>query len=275
MMNEKRWKRFLKNEMDKEMQEIDCILKEMENNPDTKGLQAPDTMWDGLAAKIQAAQESEKRLTDEEQEFIRLGMVYKKRKKWNKVVVLVAAVICMLAIGVTSMGGPSKVVQKVQGMLDGKEQFNTDSSDGRTKEITSVSEVEAYEKIEDDFGFYPVSLDYLPDGMEFTSIISADDAQYVYMSYVGEDEENMVYSIYPNYRTGSIGRDVEDTLLDEYEKVVQNHVINVRKYLIEETQMDRYLVTFEYQNVYYVLRISNVGDTETEKIVENLYFFDK
>lgn len=275
MMNGKRWKRFLKNEMDKEMQEIDSILEEMENNPDTKGLQAPDTMWDGLAAKIQAAQESEKRLTDEEQELIRLGMVYKKRKKWNKVVVLAAAVICMLAIGVTSMGGPSKVVQKVQGMLDGKEQFNTDSSDGRTKEITSVSEVEAYEKIEDDFGFYPVSLDYLPDGMEFTSIISADDAQYVYMSYVGEDEESMIYSIYPNYRIGSIGRDVEDTLLDEYEKVVQNNVITVKKYLVEDNQATRYKIHYEYENVYYILELNNVIDTEVKKIIENLYFFDK
>lgn len=274
-MNEKKWKRFLKNEIDKEMQEIDNILEEMENNPDTKGLQAPDTMWDGLAAKIQAVRENEERLTDEEQELIRLGMIYKKRKKWNKVMVLAAAVICMLAIGVTSMGGPSKVVQKVQGMLDGKEQFNNDSSDGRTKEILTVSEVEAYQQIEDDFGFYPVSLDYLPDGMEFTSIITADDAQYVYMSYVGEEEESMIYSIYPSYRTGSVGRDVEDTLLDEYEKVVQNNVIAVKKYLVEDNQTIRYKIHYEYENVYYILELNNVIDTEVEKIIENLYFFDK
>lgn len=274
-MNEKKWKRFLKNEMDKEMQEIDSILEEMENNPDTKGLQAPDTMWEGLAAKIQSAQENEERLTDEEQELIRLGMVYKKRKKWNKVAVLVAAVICMLAIGVTSMGGPSKVIQKVQGMLESRERINTDTEDGRMQAIETISEVEAYQKIEDDFGFYPVSLDYLPEGIEFESITPADDAQYVYMSYVGENDETIVYSIYPNYRMSSIGRDVEDTLVDEYDKIVQNQIVNIRKYTIEETRTNRYMISYEYENIYYGLKIWGLSDDEVNKIVENLYFFEK
>lgn len=274
-MNEKKWKRFLKNEMDKEMQEIDSILEEMENNPDTKGLQAPDTMWEGLAAKIQSAQENEERLTDEEQELIRLGMVYKKRKKWNKVAVLVAAVICMLAIGVTSMGGPSKVIQKVQWVMSGREQNNIDTKDGRVQEQDDVSEAEAYEKIEADFGFYPVALDYLPDGMEFTSIITADDAQNVYLCYEGQNDDVIIYFMYPNYRVSSLGRDVEDTLIDEYEKVVSENNISIKKYLIEETQVNRYLITYEYQNVHYVLRICGISDTEVEKIIENLYFSHK
>ncbi len=274
-MNEKKWKRFLKNEMDKEMQEIDSILEEMENNPDTKGLQAPDTMWEGLAAKIQSAQENEERLTDEEQELIRLGMVYKKRKKWNKVAVLVAAVICMLAIGVTSMGGPSKVIQKVQGMLESRERINTDTEDGRMQAIETISEVEAYQKIEDDFGFYPVSLDYLPEGIEFESITPADDAQNICMCYGGEKEENIVYTIFPNYRISSIGRDVEDILIDEYDKVIQGNAVNVKKYDTEETKTNRYMITFEYQNVCYILKIFDVADNEVEKIIENLYFFEK
>lgn len=274
-MNEKKWKRFLKNEMDKEMQEIDGILEEMENNPDTKGLQAPDTMWEGLAAKIQSAQENEERLTNEEQELIRLGMVYKKRKKWNKVAVLVAAVVCMLAIGVTSMGGPSKVIQKVQWVMGGREQNNIDTKDGRVQEQDDVSEAEAYEKIEADFGFYPVALDYLPDGMEFESLVPADDAQYVYMSYVGENDDVILYFIYPNYRIGSLGKDSEDPLVDEYNKVVRDHLIDVAKYSSENLYGYRYMISFEHQNVYYLLEINNVADAEVEKIVENLYFFEK
>lgn len=274
-MNEKKWKRFLKNEMDKEMQEIDSILEEMENNPDTKGLQAPDTMWEGLAAKIQAAQENEERLTDEEQELIRLGMVYKKRKKWNKVAVLVAAVICMLAIGVTSMGGPSKVIQKVQGMLESRECINTDTEDGRMQAIETISEVEAYQKIEADFGFYPVALDYLPDGMEFTSVITADDAQNVYLCYEGQNDDVIIYFMYSNYRTSSLGKDVEDALSDEYTEVILNHVIEVKKYSNEDLQGYRYMISFEHQNVYYLLEINNVADAEVKKIVENLYFVDK
>lgn len=77
-MSEKKWSQFLKNEMDKEMQEIDGILEEMNRNPETRDMKAPDELREKLFAQIYAEQEKE-RLTDEEQELIHLGMVYKKK----------------------------------------------------------------------------------------------------------------------------------------------------------------------------------------------------
>lgn len=274
-MNEKKWKRFLQNEMNKEMQEIDSILDEMNSNPKTKDITAPDELREKLFAQIREAEAEKDRLSEDEKELIRLGKVYKKRRKWNKVLVLVAAVVCAGAVGVTSMGGPDKVIQKVQGMLEGREQLNNDSDDGRTEEIVTVSEVEAYQQIEDEFGFRPVELVYLPEGMEFESITSADGTQYIYMCYEGENEDTIAYFIYPSYRTGSMGLDVEDTLIDEYEEVVQDNSINIKKYSIEDNQTTRYKISYEYQNVYYTLEINNVADAEVEKVVENLFFAQK
>lgn len=141
--------------------------------------------------------------------------------------------------------------------------------------IETISEVEAYQKIEADFGFYPVALDYLPDGMEFTSVITADDAQNVYLCYEGQNDDVIIYFMYSNYRTSSLGKDVEDALSDEYTEVILNHVIEVKKYSNEDLQGYRYMISFEHQNVYYLLEINNVADAEVKKIVENLYFVDK
>ena len=271
-MNEEKWKRFMKNEMEKEMQEIDAILEEMNQDPEMRDMVAPEEIHDKLFATIHKGQDEQERLSEDEKELIRLGMVYKKTRKWAKVLVPLVAVVGAMVISVTCMGGPTKVVEKVKGMLEGREQLNNDSEDDRTKEIITISEVEAYQKIEDEFGFVPVKLYYLLEGMEFKDIGLADDSQSVYLGYAGKNQETIVYSIYPNYRTGSIGRDVEDDAIDEYEKVVNDVTINIKKYLVEEDQSNRYIAQFEYQNVYYVLRINGVADTEVKKIIENLYF---
>ena len=271
-MDDKKWKEFIQREMDKEMDEIEGVLEKINNDPVMREWKAPEGLRDGLFEQIHAKEAEKSRLSDDEKELIRLGMVYKKRRKWNKLLVLAAAVVCALAVGVTSIGGPKKVIEKVQGMIEGREQIHNDSEDDRTEEIKTISEVEAYQKIEDEFGFYPVAFDYLPDGIVFESIEFTDNAQNVYMGYSGENQETIVYSIYPNYRTGSIGRDVEDEWIDEYDKVVRDVTISIKEYLIEENQTSRYIAQFEYQSVCYVLRINNVKEIEVNKILENLHF---
>jgi hypothetical protein len=233
---------------------------------------APEGLRDGLFEQIHAKEAEKSRLSDDEKELIRLGMVYKKRRKWNKLLVLAAAVVCALAVGVTSIGGPKKVIEKVQGMIEGREQIHNDSEDDRTQDVKTISEVEAYEKIEDEFGFYPVAFDYLPAGIEFDELIITDGAQNIYLNYVGDNEETIVYFIYPNYRAGSLGQDVEDTLVDEFDKVIQDVTINVKEYLIEENQSKRCMVSYEYQNVYYVIETNKIEKTQVVEIIENLHF---
>ena len=227
-MSDKKWKEFIQREMDKELEEIEGVLEKINNDPVMREWKAPEGLHDQLFEQIRENQAEKARLSDDEKELIRLGMVYKKRRKWNKLLVLAAAVVCALAVGVTSIGGPKKVIEKVQGMIEGREQIHNDSEDDRTKGVETISEVEAYEKIEEDFGFYPVRLDYLPNGMEFEEIIITESAQNIYLNYMGDNEETLIYFIYPNYRTGSLGQYVEDTLVDEYDKVVHDVTINVK-----------------------------------------------
>lgn len=274
-MNEKKWKRFFQNEMNKEMQEIDGILDKMNSDPKTKDINAPDELHEKLIAQIREKEAEKERLSEDEKELIHLGKVYRKRRKWNKVLVLVAALVCAGAIGVTSMGGPDKVIQKVSWMIGDRKQTNIDTDDERVEEQDDVTEAEAYAQIEEKFRISPVKLYYLPEGIEFESISSADGAQNVCMCYSGWNKATITYTVFPNYRTGSIGRDVEDTLIDEYDKVVQDNTINIKEYLIEESQTRRYKISYEYQNVFYFLEINNVEDTEVEKIVENLFFANK
>ena len=271
-MDDKKWKEFIQREMDKELDEIEGVLEKINNDPVMKEWKMPDTVRDGILEKIQAGEAEQSRLSDDEKELIRLGMVYKKRRKWDKLLVLVAAVVCALAVGVTSIGGPKKVIEKVQGMMGGREQIHNDSEDDRTKEIKTISEVEAYQKIEDEFGFRPVELVYLPEGIVFKELFITETTKDADMCYAGQDEATITYSIFTNYRTGSIGRDVEDKLINEYDKVVSDTPISIKEYSIEESHTSRYIAQFEYQNVYYVLRITDVRDTEVNKIIENLYF---
>ena len=271
-MSDKKWKQFLQKEMDKELEEIDGILEEMNQDPKMRDLVAPEEIHDKLFAQIRESQEEKDRLSDDEKELIRLGMVYKKRRKWNKYIVLIAAVVCALAVGVTSMGGPDRVMEKFGWKIADREQTNIDTDDERLKEPDVVSEAEAYAQIEDEFGFLPVKLYYLPEGMTFKELFLSEITSDADLCYVGENQETITYSLFTNYRTGSIGRDVEDELIDEYQKVVSDTTISIKKYLIEENQTNRYIAQFEYQKVYYVLRINNIEDTEVDKVIENLYF---
>lgn len=274
-MNEKEWKRFLQNEMDKEMEEIDGILEKMESDPDWKDVTAPKEMHDKLFEQIHANKAEESRLSEEEKELINLGKVYKKRRKWNKVLVLVAAAVCALAIGVTSMGGPAKVIQKVQGMMDGREQIHMDTEEDRVEDIQVISEVEAYQEIEDEFGFYPVTFYYLPEGMEFVEFSIDEVMQQVRVLYGKEEKIAIYYTIYPNYRDGSVGSEIEENLVDKYTKTVCDVEINIKEYYETEKEQTRWSIEFQYQNVQYFLRIFALEKQEVEKIVENLYFSAK
>lgn len=271
-MSEKKWKEFIQREMDKELEEIEGVLEKINNDPVMREWKAPDGLHDKVLEQIRESQADTERLSDDEKELIRLGMVYKKRRKWNKLLVLAAAVVCALAVGVTSIGGPKKVIEKFGWNIGDREQTNIDTDDERIKKPDVVSEAEAYDKIEDEFGFRPVELAYLPDRVEFDDTIITEGAQNIYLNYIGDNEETIIYFIYPNYRAGSLGQDVEDTLVDEYDKVIRDVTINVKEYLIEENQSKRCMVSYEYQNVYYVLETNNIDKTEVGKIIENLFF---
>ncbi|MBQ8804121.1 MAG: DUF4367 domain-containing protein [Tyzzerella sp.] len=263
--------RFIQMESEKE---ADRILEEVNRDPEIRNLKAPDEIRDKLFAQIREyeAQKAYENLSEEDKELIRLGKVYKRKRKWTKWIVLAAALVLAMMFGVTSMGGPEQVVEKVKWMLGGREQTNIDSEDKRVKESEGVNEEEAYQQIEDEFQFAPVRPYYMPVGMEFQDIVIYKDTQSAQILYEQENVGVIAYIMRPNYRVSSIGGDIEDTLIEEYTKDVSSAIIHIKQYYVDDNGDSRWIAEFEYQNVYYFLQIFNLSKENVNEILENLYF---
>ena len=251
------------------------IMEEVNSDPSLKDVEAPEIIHERLFQQIREYEEQKARtqLSAEDKELIRLGKKYKKRRKRGKYLILVAAVVAALGIGVTSFGGPKRVWKEVEGMLAGKEQTYTDTNDERMVETKTISEVEAYEQVEEEFGFCPVKLYYLPDEMQFVEMNLWEDMQNVQFVYEDRSGGVIKYRVAPIYRTNSVGMEVEDALVKEYSIEVKGTSVQVEKYLIEETKAERWNVKFEFQDVQYTILINGISEEKVEKIVKNLYFY--
>lgn len=272
-MEDKKLKRFLQNEMNRE---ADLIMKEVDSDPSLKDVVAPDDIYDNLMQQIhdyeaeQASKNSQ--ASEEEQELIRLGRIYKKKRSRRKYYVLLLAGVCVLAYGITSIGGGKKVFTEVKNMISGKEQIHIDDTGEKTEDVQQIDEVEAYEEIEESLGFYPVRIYYLPEGMDFVEAVVEKESQSARMYYENEKDGKITSYILTNHRTSSLGVDVEDKLVNEYEKKVDGTDITVTEYLVEENNTTRWTVDFVYTDVQYQLLITGIDSIEVEKIIENLYF---
>lgn len=265
-------KGLLQEQMDSDLERV---MEEINNDPNLKDVEAPDRLHEKLIHQIheyEAEMEKGNLLTDEEKELMRLGKVYKKRKKRIKYYVLPLAAIWMLAAGINSVGGPKRVFQEVRWMLGRKEQTNIDTDDERLVQQDEVTEVDAYEQIEEEFNFTPVSFHYLPQKMVFTEMVIDKDIQNIRLFYEKGEEKVLSCTILPNYRTVTIGTDVEDTLVDEFSKSVQEVDVAVKEYLIEESAETRWRAEFQYNDVQYFVMMSGFTEEEMEQTVENLFF---
>lgn len=216
------------------------------------------------------APEAEK-LTAEEKELIRLGRIYKKRKRLQKYVVLAAVLILAMAFGMTSIGGPKKVFERIKYVFSNIDQTNVDSEHEDVVRTSGLDEEEAYRKIEESFGFAPVGLNYLPERTAFLEAEFGDEIQCINLAYGSENEVKIIYIIRPNYRASSFGKDIEDEFEEEYIEKNEYTTIHIRKYLVDESE-ERWSVQFEYKGTLYSLSIADSSKEEVEKIVENLFF---
>ena len=264
-MKESKWKRLFQRELGKETQ---GILQEVNSDPDVQDVEAPDIVYTRI--KEQLFQES--RLTAEERELIRLGKRYQKKRYRAKYVAVAAAAVFVLAMGITATGAGEKVIDKVQWWIAGRLQTNLDTNDGNIKGQDIVHEDEAYEKIEEVFGVYPVKRSYLPKHMVFTEARIEEELQNARVYYEKGKEKIICINMWFQYRPTSTGLDMEDGVVEQSEIVVQGVHINIIKYDMGVAQT-RYRVEFEYQKVYYTALIIGLTDQEVENFVKNLNFF--
>ena len=267
-MLDKVYKEIRANEAERAIRAIDAELMKagvpLEEDTDEE----EDDEEIGVA---EAKADAENIFSAEDKELIRLGRIYKKRKKLHRYLVAVAAIVCVLAFGITSMGGPKKVFEKFNWTLAGREQTNVDSDNEDVVQMDDVKEDEVYEQIEDKYGFYPVKPIYLPEGITLLETNMGDEIQGIHLIYGTIEEAKISCHIRPNYRESSWGKDIEDELLKEEHMTVSDVDIYLKQYRVDGTT-ERWLVGFEYNNVSYSMMINGIEESEIEKIVENLIF---
>lgn len=274
-MNDKN-RKLLEEEL-KMIEEADRIIEEVNNDSDVVNKNLPEEIREKIFREIRAYENvkaalEKERIWEEDKELVRLRKLYKKRRRLNLYLIAAAALVLVMGSCVTSMGGTKKVLREVRWWLAGREQTNVDTDSDRVEKQEVVSEIEVYEQIEKEFGFYPVKLYYLPECMVFTESYLNTSLQSAQMIYEDRNEGIIKYRINSNYRTSSSGSDVEDKLIKEYDKEIKGTIVKAKQYLVEETGAKKWNIKFAYQDVQYTLVISGLEENEVEKIMQNLYF---
>ena len=267
-------KRLLQEGMD---YEADCIMEQVESDPNMRDVVAPEEIFDDLLKQIREHEDEiekdKEALSQEQQELIRLGKIYKKKRGRRKYIVLIAAVVCTLGVGTISLGDKNKVFTELQRMLGDRKQTVVNTDDGETAFVDDVStEDEAYRKIEEEFGFTPVKMYYLPEGMDFQEIDIEESLLVAQLFFEKTRGISMTYRVVTDYRTSSTSSDIEDGFVQQYEKLVEGKNITINEYVIEENNLSRWLVKFIHNNAQYTIVITGVEQYVVEKIAENLHF---
>lgn len=223
------------------------------------------------------------KLSEEDREALRLGREMLKnqseekkiytmrRKKSNirRIVALAAVLILVMAVGMTSFGGPERMLQFMKSSVCGRKVSQVDSSD-KNKVIEEEDEEKAYEKIEKEFGIAPVRLWWYPENMEFENMILDTDIQVAEVDYLYKDKK-IEYFVSASYGEVSWGYDNEDKKIDYYCEQVKGTDIEVTEYETPETERNRYVAEFEYKKLHYCLS-GELTKEEIENILKNLYF---
>lgn len=298
MEKEKKLEQMLRMEL---MEESNRILNEVASDNSLCDVSVSEEMEQALEKGIREfdeARASYERLSEEDKEALRLGKELlaqgrdtadvskeeysenvsggkiigfrKKRRKAFVLVVLAATLV--LAIGMTSIGGAPFLLKIRQQLVGDREMVKVNTErEGEDARKTDIDQQDKfYQELKEEFGFTPVTLEYLPIGTKFLDYEIDTNLMRGYMLYQcgGEIVE---YKVILNYRDASHGYDVEDQVVDEYSIEVDGQSIRIKQYLIEETTY-AYVAEFEYKNVFYTIN-TMLEKSEFEKILKNLYFF--
>lgn len=211
-----------------------------------------------LKAEIGSGETSEKKI--------------RHRKKPLKIYVALAAVIvCVMAMGITSMGGPGRVVRMMKQAVGDREVEKVNSNkDKENKVIEGEKEEEAYQEVKDTFGTDVVQLCICLNGMEYDDI-NLDESKQVAEIYYSYNGETVGYLINMPYRDSSFGVDFEDSVEEKYSKEINNCKIEITRYKSNKKGIPRWAAKFKYNSIEYLLT-GTMKQQELEKILNNLFF---
>ena len=198
--------------------------------------------------------------------------VRRKKRPLKMYLALAAVIVCVLAMGITSMGGPERIVRMMTQNVGDREVDQVDSNhvDKENKVIEGEDEEKAYQEIGDAFGTEVVKICICLPEMRFDSMELDKDKQMADMYYY-YNNKTIAYCINVPYRDGSWGIDFEDPIDKEYSKEIQGCKIKITKYKPNQKGLPRWDARFEYDNIEYLLT-GTMKQLDFEKILNNLFF---
>ena len=198
--------------------------------------------------------------------------VHYSRKPLKIYLALAAVIVCVLAMGITSMGGPERVVRMVRQAVGDRdvEQVDSNKTDKQNKRIVGEAEEEAYQKIRDTFDTDVVKVFVCLADMKFDTV-NLDESKQVAEMYYSYDGETIGYIINVPYRDSSWGVDFEDPIEKEYSKSVNNCEIKITLYKLKDNEKSGCVAKFKYGSIEYLLT-GTMKQQEFEKILKNLVF---
>ena len=292
-MNEKKdqLKEILKAQLNREAKQIEeeVGLNDNEEIPNELKIRMKKALDQKIREREKCSEDMKRtdayaKLSEEDQEALRLGREMLKnqseekkiytmrRKKRNirRIVALAAVLILVMAVGMTSFGGPERMLQFVKSSVGDRQVSKVNSSD-KNKIIEEEDEELAYEKIADEFGIEPVRIIWRSTNMKFKKMELDPEIQVAELDfqYNGKKVE---YFVSASYGEVSWGYDNEDKKIEQYHcKQVKIADIEVTGYETPETERNRYVAEFEYKKLYYSLS-GELTKEEIENILKNLHF---
>ena len=248
-------------------------------------IQMPEGFKESLRAKLEEQIKEKEReelyskLSEEDRLALEVGHkvleeeknkeVTRKKKRRKLYLTLAASLVLVMAISVTSIGGPKRIVSMMKSVIGDREVEQADSSDSNLT-VVKESEEQAYQKISDEFGTEPVKIINTPesmkfDRMEFDNVLQTAELFYDY------EEESMIYLINASYANASWGVDVEDEIVNIEERILNGCRIEIKEYKTPKTNTKRYSARFKYNGLEYFLIGTMPGD-DFNNIVNNLFF---
>lgn len=194
----------------------------------------------------------------------------RRRKKPVKIYLVLAAVlICVMAMGITSVGGPERVVRMVQQAV-GDRDVEYSIKSNKSRNVENEDEEKAYQEIEDVYKTDIIKFTWKPDKMKF-SHLELDESNQVAELYYNYQGKTIVYFINMSYSENSWGIDIEDRVHREYTKNIKGCSILIKEYKVNKSKKNKYTAKFRYKNAEYFLT-ATMDSKEFEEILNNLIF---
>ena len=284
-------KEILKDQLNKEAKQIEeeVGLNDNEEIPNELKIRMKNALDQKIREREKRSEDMKRtdayaKLSEEDQEALRLGRemlknqseekiiytMHRKKRNIRRIVALAAVLILVMAVGMTSIGGPERMLQFMKSSVGGRQVSKVNSSD-KNKIIEEEDEEKAYEKLADEFGIDPVRLIWRPKGMKFEKMILDTDIQVAEVDYLYKSKR-IEYFISASYGEVSWGYDNEDKKINCYYEQVGKTDIEVTEYETPETERNRYVAEFEYKKMHYCFS-GEMKKEEIENILKNLYFY--